>query len=170
MVYTLCLCSFLGNTLTKSEYLAIISKPLVGSSFKPITMYSKLRTCLLPFFVMALSVFANVAYAQIMGNMPNHAGISGTSGAIFNLPKAEPRATYTYKVTPAAGNNFGYEIWRSGRPMIKQTTIPGVSGNKGFATSSDAVKVAELMIGKLKRGEMPPSVTPEELKTLKVIK
>ncbi len=133
-------------------------------------MQQHLRSFLLPFFVMALAVFSNVAYAQTMGNMLDNVGLSGTPGTTFTFPKAEPPATYTHKVIPAAGNTFGYEIWQSGRPMIKQTTIPGMSGNKGFATSSDAAKVAELMIRKLKRGEIPPSVTPEELKKLKVIK
>jgi hypothetical protein len=86
------------------------------------------------------------------------------------FPKAEPAASYTHKVIPAEDGTFGYEIQQNGRPMIKQITIPGQPGNKGFAAKADAAKVAELMITKLKLGEMPPSVTPEELKKLKVIK
>ena len=86
------------------------------------------------------------------------------------FPKAEPKANYTHKVIPSAKDTFGYEIIQNNKPLIKQTTIPGQPGSKGFASKADAAKVAELMITKLKRGEMPPSVTPEELKKLKVIK
>ena len=86
------------------------------------------------------------------------------------FPKAAPAANYTYWVLPAEAGSFGFEILQDNRALIKQTTIPGQPGIKGFASNADAAKVAELMISKLKRGEMPPSVTTEELKKLKVIR
>lgn len=43
-------------------------------------------------------------------------------------------------------------------------------GNVNFKTKADAEKVAKLVIDKIKKGEMPPTVTIEELQKLKVIK
>jgi hypothetical protein len=43
-------------------------------------------------------------------------------------------------------------------------------GNEGFKTKADAEKVAKLVIDKIKRGEMPPTVSVEEMKKLQVIK
>lgn len=51
--------------------------------------------------------------------------------------------------------------------MIHQPAIPGIPGNEGFKTKEAAQKVADLVVNKIKKGEMPPSVTIEELKKLK---
>ena len=53
---------------------------------------------------------------------------------------------------------------------IHQPSIPGMPGNDGFKTKADAEKVAQLVIKKIKKGEMPPTVTVEEMKKMKVIK
>ncbi|QEC69219.1 DUF4907 domain-containing protein [Panacibacter ginsenosidivorans] len=42
-------------------------------------------------------------------------------------------------------------------------------GNCGFTTKKDTSKVAELVIGKMKKGIMPPTITRKELQKLKVI-
>jgi hypothetical protein len=42
-------------------------------------------------------------------------------------------------------------------------------GNEGFKTKEAAAKVAELVISKMKKGEMPPSITIEELKAINAI-
>ena len=42
-------------------------------------------------------------------------------------------------------------------------------GNEGFKTKADAEKVAQLVITKIKKGEMPPTVSVEEMKKLKVV-
>ena len=47
--------------------------------------------------------------------------------------------------------------------------MPGLPGNEGFKTKDGAVKVAELVISKIKMGEMPPSISIEEMKKLGVI-
>ena len=47
---------------------------------------------------------------------------------------------------------------------------PGMPGNSGFKTDADARKVAEAVISKLKKGEMPPTVSEEELKQLNIVK
>jgi len=52
--------------------------------------------------------------------------------------------------------------------LIHQASIPGIPGNDGFKAKSDAKKVALLVIEKLKKGEMPPTVTLDEMKKLNV--
>jgi hypothetical protein len=76
----------------------------------------------------------------------------------------------TYKIIDAPGKTYGYDISADGRLMIHQNTIPGMPGNKGFTKKADAEKVAQLVISKIKKGEMPPTVTVEEMQKLKVIK
>lgn len=86
-------------------------------------------------------------------------------------PSAEQMAksNLTYKVIAAEGGGYGYDIYSDKKLFIHQPTIPGQPGLAGFRRRSDAEKIAELIIKKLKNKEMPPSVTTEELKKLKVI-
>lgn len=94
---------------------------------------------------------------------------SRSAGKETNFPAPAPQAAYRYRIIAAPDNTFGYEILQNERPLIRQTSIPGMAGNLGFTTSEKAGKVAELVIKKLKQGQMPPSVTPEEMKRLEVI-
>jgi hypothetical protein len=55
------------------------------------------------------------------------------------------------------------------RLLIHQPSIPGLRGNEGFKTKANAENVAKLVIEKLKKGEMPPTVTIDEMKKLKVL-
>ena len=64
---------------------------------------------------------------------------------------------------------WGYDIYMEKRLFIHQPGIPALPGNEGFKTKADAEKVARLVIGKIKKGEMPPSVTLEEMKKIKVL-
>lgn len=52
--------------------------------------------------------------------------------------------------------------------MIHQASIPGKSGNKGFNRKADAQKVAMFVIQKIRKGEMPPTITKDELRNLGV--
>ena len=80
------------------------------------------------------------------------------------------KSNITYKIINAANKTFCYDIFADGKLMIHQPSIPGMPGNEGFKTQADAEKVAKLVIGKIKKGEMPPSVTSDEMKKLKVLK
>jgi hypothetical protein len=71
---------------------------------------------------------------------------------------------YTYKIIDAANKTFGYAIYADGKLFINQPSIPGLPGNNGFKTKKEAIKIALLVIAKIKRGEMPPSITKEEMK------
>ena len=75
----------------------------------------------------------------------------------------------TYKIIPAANHTFCYDVLADGKILIHQPSKPGLPGNEGFKTKAAAAKVAQLIITKIKKGEMPPSVTTEELKKLNVL-
>ncbi len=78
-------------------------------------------------------------------------------------------ALYTYKLVPSIHNTWGYDIFRDNKLMIHQMSIPGLPGNEGFKTKTEAGKIALLVIEKLQKGEMPPRVTLEEMRNLKVL-
>ena len=80
-----------------------------------------------------------------------------------------PKGNATYNVIAVQGGGYGYDVFADGKRMIHQTTIPGRPGNSGFKKKSDAEKVAKLVIRKLKNNEIPPTITEEELRKLKVI-
>ena len=91
------------------------------------------------------------------------------------LPKtfgtsANANTKLAYKIIDAPNNTYGYDVLADGRLLIHQKSIPAMPGNDGFKTKADASRVAQLVIGKIKKGEMPPTVTIEEMKKLKVIK
>ena len=75
---------------------------------------------------------------------------------------------FSYEVINSPNNTFGYDIYANGKIMIHQPTPPGMSGNSGFKKRSEAEKVAKFVIAKIRKGEMPPTVTDVELKKLGV--
>ena len=88
----------------------------------------------------------------------NHSGL--------DLYSAEP--ALNYKIIPAPNNTWGYDILRDNKIFIHQPNRPGLPGNEGFSAKEDAIKVARLVIAKIKKGEMPPTVSPHELRALKL--
>lgn len=75
----------------------------------------------------------------------------------------------TYRIIPSAKRTFGYVIYRNTHPLIRQETIPAIQGSCGFAKFTDAEKVAKAVIKKIKDGEVPPSLSMENLKELGVL-
>ncbi|MFN0201569.1 MAG: DUF4907 domain-containing protein [Bacteroidia bacterium] len=73
-----------------------------------------------------------------------------------------------YEIIDSPEQTFGYDIFVQGQKMIHQPYIPGVQGAKGFSTKADAERVAKLVITKIQRGEMPPTVSLEELEKLHI--
>jgi len=95
---------------------------------------------------------------------------SADSSAKFPDAGAYANTILTYKIIDAPNNTFCYDVYANGRLLIHQSSIPAMPGNEGFKTEQDAEKVAELVIDKIRKGEMPPTVSVEEMKKLKVIK
>jgi len=83
---------------------------------------------------------------------------------------AYAKSNMTYKIIDAANKTFCYDIFVDGKLMIHQPSIPGLAGNEGFKTKESAEKVAQLVVKKIKAGEMPPTVTKEEMQKLKAFK
>ena len=73
-----------------------------------------------------------------------------------------------YRIIPAPGKTFGYEILIKDKVLIRQTNMPGIAGTLGFVKKKDAGHVAMLMITKMRNGMMPPTVTIHEMDSLHV--
>lgn len=81
---------------------------------------------------------------------------------------AQAAATLTYRIIDAPGGTFGYDILSDGHLFIHQSNLPGQQGTDGCRTREQAETLAKLVIRKVKAGEMPPSVTAEELNELNI--
>lgn len=90
---------------------------------------------------------------QSNGEVSNHKAIAKAGDSL------------TYTILNNTDKTFGYDILKNGKVFIHQTSIPVVQGNSGFKTKAIAQKVAVLVIQKMKKGEMPPSITLLELKS-----
>jgi hypothetical protein len=80
-----------------------------------------------------------------------------------NMERAA-KTQFDYFIIKADSSTYGYSIYANGNLYIQQNTIPGMPGNKGFADTTSCGQVARLAIQKIRQGEMPPAITPEELK------
>lgn len=92
-----------------------------------------------------------------------------TRNKIFSYPTIENKKdSLTYTIIINLDRTYGYDILKHGKVMIHQASIPGKSGNKGFNRKADAQKVAMFVIQKIRKGEMPPTITKDELRNLGV--
>jgi hypothetical protein len=82
--------------------------------------------------------------------------------------KQQDSSVYNARVFKTEKADFGYDIYKDSTLVIHQPIIPSVSGNAGFVNEEEAKKVAALMIDKLNKGVMPPSVTVEEMEKLNI--
>ena len=76
---------------------------------------------------------------------------------------------FSYKTTFSPDVGWGYQILNNDALYINQPHIPAVEGIRGFSDESKAIKTAELMIYKLEKGIVPPTITVEELDSLGVL-
>lgn len=117
------------------------------------------KRCLLVFMVVFL-----------LGNLPIVAQQKSPSKPpTFPSVSALSKANISAKIIPSEANSWGYDIYVNGERFIHQSSKPGIAGNRGFETQAQAQMVADLIIQKIKQGQMPPSVSIDELKQLKAI-
>jgi len=64
---------------------------------------------------------------------------------------------------------WGYDIMEKDNLLIHQPYIPGISGMQTFTSKTDAEKIANFAILKIKKGVFPPTVTKNELDSLKIL-
>ena len=105
-----------------------------------------------------------MGFFSVNAQIPDRKDESNNSGL-----EKQSSNTYSFKILPANNGTWCYDIFKKGKMLVHQINIPGLPGNDGFKSKSDAEKVARLVIKKLKTGEMPPTVTIDELKHLKVL-
>ena len=79
-------------------------------------------------------------------------------------------AEITIKIIPSPRKTFGYDILLHGKPLVHQPNIPALPGNEGFSTKEKAQTVAEFVVKKIRKNEMPPTVTIEDLSKMGVLK
>ena len=79
------------------------------------------------------------------------------------------KSILTYSIVNTVNNTFGYEVYSNNKKIIQQNVIPCLNGNEGFKTKASAEKVAQLVVKKIEKGQMPPSVSIEEMQNLKAI-
>jgi hypothetical protein len=86
------------------------------------------------------------------------------------FPEADEHraAALTYRIIDAPNGTYGYDILSNGRLFVHQTNVPGLPGNEGCRTREQAEQLAALVITKIQKGEMPPTVTAEELNALNI--
>ena len=103
--------------------------------------------------------------------MFRHEATAQPNGSAAKFPAASAYANtkLTYKVIDAPKQTYGYDVFADGRLMIHQTSAPALPGSEGFKTKEDAARVALLVIDKIKKGEMPPTISTAEMKKLNVI-
>jgi hypothetical protein len=78
-------------------------------------------------------------------------------------------AEISIKIIPSINKTFGYDILLQGKPLIHQPNIPAMPGNEGFKTKKSAQKVAEFVVKKIRKNEMPPTLSVEDLKKMDVL-
>lgn len=113
-----------------------------------------------------LLLFFFAVFASASGQSPDNVVIKNTSPT---SKKESTEIVYYYKLISVPTNKWCYDIYKSNKIFIHQTTIPGQPGTDGFKSKSDAKKVALLVIEKLNNGNMPPTVTKNEMEILGVL-
>ena len=89
---------------------------------------------------------------------------------VKQLQNPYANAQISTRIIPSVNNTFGYDILVNGKPLVHQPNIPGLPGNDGFTTKERARKVAEFVVKKIRKNEMPPTVTIEDLNNMGVLK
>jgi hypothetical protein len=94
--------------------------------------------------------------------------VFGQTDGKMQAPKDFAEMKIKSEVIVATKNTYGYNIYVDNKLLIHQQNIPGIATNEGFRIKNDALKVANLVIEKLKKGQMPPAISIDELKKLNV--
>jgi hypothetical protein len=112
----------------------------------------------------------NILFSILIALIMMHICQSFSSSQInFNYPKqTKSNDTLTFK-TFRINSGWGYDIYLNEKLYIHQPSIPAVMGSKCFSKEKYAIKTAQFVIVKIRQHTVPPSVTPSELDSLKVL-
>lgn len=119
-----------------------------------------------------LSIFFIVASFPLFAYAEERAGKKEGKQEATPQKKKNPyaHAQITTKILSSANKTFGYEILVNGKTLVCQPSIPALPGNDGFKTRKQAQKVADFVVKKIKKNELPPTVTINDLKRMGVLK
>jgi hypothetical protein len=117
-----------------------------------------------------LILWSCMSIAMLFATLLSAAPQPNRSASKFPEASAYSNTKLTYTIIGAPKHTYGYDVFADGRLMIHQASVPALPGNEGFKTKEDATKVALLAIEKIKKGEMPPTISTDEMTKLKVIK
>ena len=126
---------------------------------KNISKFSIFLAVLIMLFVMACLPGISISANEVAGKKE-----------IKQQKNPYANAQITIKIIPSVKKTFGYDILVYGRPLVHQPNIPALPGNDGFTTKERARRVAEFVVKKIRKNEMPPSVTIEDLNNMGVLK
>ncbi|HXH19669.1 MAG TPA: DUF4907 domain-containing protein [Chitinophagales bacterium] len=127
---------------------------------------------MLHFPVIISLVFALASACRQPSSTPEATLVPAQSQQSVSPPTDTTDATpgaFTFRIITAPENTFGYQILSGKKILINQPHIPGMPGIKGFITQDDAANVARLVISKLEKNQMPPTVTLAEMKKLGIV-
>ena len=114
-------------------------------------------------------LFCCMGITMLFAQAPSALPQPNSSAAKFPEASAYANTKLTYKIIDAPKQTYGYDVFADGRLMIHQPSAPALPSNEGFKTKEDATKVALLVIDKIKKGEMPPTISIDEMKKLNAI-
>ena len=63
-------------------------------------------------------------------------------------------------------DGYGYNIFMDGKLYVHQPNIPALQGNRGFASEEQARRVSSLVIEKINKHILPPTISVSELDSL----
>ena len=63
---------------------------------------------------------------------------------------------------------WGYDVYLNGALYVHQPHIPAINGEKGFESKDEAKRVGDFVGKKIMNNIMPPSLSIEELDSLKI--
>jgi len=118
----------------------------------------------------ALILFCCMSMTMLFAQAPSAPAQPDSTAAKFPAASGYANTKLTHKIIDAPKHTYGYDVFADGRLMIHQTSAPALPGNEGFKTREEATKVALLVIKKIKKGEMPPTISIDEMKKLGVVK
>lgn len=117
----------------------------------------------IPLLLLAITLFS---ITTVQGQAKIKKEPPGSAAAVMPVNKSAQHLSY--EIILAAQNSFGYNIISGTKKLVHQPSVPGLPGNKGFTKKEDAEKCAQLVIKKINNNIMPPTVTRQELDSLKI--
>lgn len=86
--------------------------------------------------------------------------------SIAIAPDAPKLTDYSWFLLENTDGTFGYEVLKSGDLVVSQPNIPGEGSTTGFKSKTQASAAAELVISKLEKDILPPTISEKELKKI----